>query len=107
MGRDDDRDAAWLQNGRVRRIIRLRSATPSGRRRGSRAIGLGIDSLLLALKAVITTGSGPFLAANPWTAVALRLLGRRHIAVTGLYAVPGTRSYDVFSNCSETSRSSL
>jgi glycosyltransferase involved in cell wall biosynthesis len=35
------------------------------------------------------------LAANPWTAVALRLLGRRRIAVTGLYAVPGTRSYRV------------
>jgi hypothetical protein len=96
MGRDDDdRDAAWLRSGRVRRIVRLRSATPSGRRRGSRALGLGVDSLLLAIKAVVLAGSGPFLAANPWTAVALRLLGRRRIAVTGLYAVPGTRSYRI------------
>jgi hypothetical protein len=96
MGRDhDDRDAAWLRSGQVRRIVRLRSAAPSGRRRGSRALGLGIDSLLLAIKAAVLTSRGPFLAANPWTAVALRLLGRRRIAVTGLYAVPGTRSYRV------------
>ncbi len=39
MGRDDDdRDAAWTRSGRIRRIVRLRSAAPSGRRRGSRGL---------------------------------------------------------------------
>jgi hypothetical protein len=94
MGLDnDDRDAVWIQSDRIKRVVRLRSATPSGRRRGSRALGLGIDSLLLALKTMVLARSGPYLAANPWTAVALRPLVRQCIAVTGLYAVPGTRSY--------------
>jgi hypothetical protein len=54
---------------------------------------LGLDSAVGALKAVILEPKGPYLASNPWTAVALRLLGRRRVAVTGIYAEEGTRSF--------------
>lgn len=93
MGPEDERDRVWIASGAVRRVVRWTHAAPSGRRRGSRALGLGIDAACLAVKAILTAPSGPYLAANPWTAVALRLLGRRRIAVTGLYAVPGTSSF--------------
>jgi hypothetical protein len=96
MGLDPEgRDDVWLAGRLVRRVVRLHRAAPSGRRRGSRALGLGVDSLLLALKALLTASPGPYLAANPWTAVALRLLGRRDLAVTGLYASPGSRSHRI------------
>jgi hypothetical protein len=94
MGRaDGGQDDVWVADGVVRRVLRLKRAVPSGRRCGSLALGLGVDSLVLALQAVVREPRGPFLAANPWTGVALRLLGRRDIAVAaGIYAVPGSRS---------------
>ena len=93
MGRaDGSQDDVWVAGGFVRRVLRFRRAAPSGRRFGSRVLGLGVDSLLLAVQALVAERAGPFLAANPWTAVALRLLGRRDVAVTGLYVVPGSRS---------------
>ena len=58
-------------------------------------MGLGLDSAALALKAVALRKGGRYLAANPWIAVALRLLGIKDIAVTGIYATPGSRSFRV------------
>jgi Glycosyl transferases group 1 len=97
MGRADrSQDDVWVADGLVRRVLRLEHAVPSGRRFGSLALGLGVDSLVLALEAVVREPRGPFLVTNPWIAVALRLLGRRDVAVTaGIYAVPGSRTHRI------------
>jgi hypothetical protein len=94
LGRDTANvDQLWLDSGTVSEVVRLRSAAPSGYRFGSRVLGLGLDSALLALKATATRKGRRYLAANPWIAVAARLLGARDLAITGLYATPGTRSF--------------
>jgi hypothetical protein len=96
LGKDSANvDEYWLASGAISEVVRLERAVPSGLRFGNRLLGLGLDSVALALKAVVLRKGGRYLAANPWIAVALRLLGVRDIAVTGLYASPGSRSFRV------------
>ena len=96
LGRDSSKvDQYWLASGAVSEVVRLENAVPSGLRFGNRILGLGVDSVALALKAVVLRKGRRYLAANPWIAVALRLLGVRDIAITGLYASPGSRSFAV------------
>ncbi|GAB2888724.1 glycosyltransferase [Nocardioides pacificus] len=92
----DSKSAAevWAAAGLVKRIINFRHASPSGYRLRNRILGIGLDSFIVALKATITSQGSTFLAANPWPGVALRLLGQR-VYVTGLYAMPGSRSWEV------------
>jgi hypothetical protein len=96
LGRDTSNvDQLWLDSGAISEVVRLKSAAPSGYRFGSRVLGLGLDSALLALKAIATGKGQRYLAANPWIAVAARLLGARDLAITGLYATAGTRSFQL------------
>ena len=86
-------DADWIDSGLVRRFVRFDRAAPSGFRLSSRMFGLGLDSAIVAAKVALLTPRGPFLAANPWIAVALRFVGKRRLAVTGIYAENGSRSF--------------
>ncbi|SMG16079.1 glycosyltransferase [Agreia pratensis] len=86
-------DSDWIDSGLVRHFVRFERAAPSGFRFSSRIFGLGLDSAIVALKVAVLAPRGPYLAANPWVAVALRLLGKRRIAVTGIYAENGSRSF--------------
>ncbi|MBF4633039.1 glycosyltransferase [Agreia pratensis] len=86
-------DADWIDSGLVRRFVRFQRAAPSGFRLSSRIFGLGLDSAIVAAKVAVLAPRGPYLAANPWLAVALRLVGKRRIAVTGIYAENGSRSF--------------
>ncbi|MFC5676793.1 glycosyltransferase [Aeromicrobium endophyticum] len=90
---DPERDGVWLRSGFVKAVVRGGWATPSGYRFGSRALGLGLDSLVIAVKARLLGRGGPYLAANPWIAVALVATGARRVAVTGVYAEVGSRSH--------------
>ncbi|MCP2194527.1 Glycosyl transferases group 1 [Williamsia deligens] len=84
----------WRSSRNIVDYCTLESAAPSGRRFGSRVLGLGLDSARLAIKAVRAHGRQTFyLCGNPWTAVALRCLGIKSFAVIGIYALPGTRSW--------------
>lgn len=89
-----ENDELWRNSRFIREVVRYQGAAPSGRRAGSRALGLGLDSALVALKVVAGRYRGPFLAVNPWVAVALRLVGKRDIRVTGVYAQKGSRSFN-------------
>jgi hypothetical protein len=80
-----------MSAGFIRGIIQFEHAAPSGYRFGSRALGLGLDSAILALKALTTRG--PVLVTNPWIGIATKLLGRKDLAVIGLYATPGSRTF--------------
>lgn len=90
-----DRPERWGDDRRVRRVIRVLDVAPSGRRYGSRILGLGWDALRAASTARFGSARGPFVAMNPWTAVAARLLGMRDVCVVGLYATEGTLSWRV------------
>jgi glycosyltransferase involved in cell wall biosynthesis len=91
LGRRNDTDRLWQEAGYIGKLIQFEHAAPSGYRRGSRALGLGIDSMVLAAKAL---GSrGPFLVSNPWIGIALKLTGRKDVAVIGLYAGAGSRNF--------------
>ena len=88
-------EAIWRNAGVVDKVVNLKWAAPSGYRRNSRILGIGLDSAAAAVKVLCTRTGGPYLAANPWVGVALRLLGREPLAVTGIYAQPGSRSHRV------------
>jgi glycosyltransferase involved in cell wall biosynthesis len=83
----------WNGDARVSSVIRIVDPAPTGRRFGSRAFGLGLDALRVALRARYRGISEPVIAMNPWTSVAARLLGFRNVATVGLYAVEGGRSW--------------
>lgn len=83
----------WADDRRVRRVVRLPDPAPSGRRFGSRALGLGLDALRVAIRARLSGSKGAVIAMNPWTTVAARLIGLRSVATVGLYAVEGGRSW--------------
>lgn len=91
LGKRADSDQLWIDSGFVRSIVRFENAAPSGYRAGSRLLGLGLDSAVLALKVLFRRG--PFLALNPWIAVALRMLGKKDVSVVGIYAEPGSRNF--------------
>jgi hypothetical protein len=61
-------------------------------------LGLGLDSVVVAIIASIRHPRAHFVAANPWVGVALRFLGRQ-VSVTGIYATPGTRSWRILRRC--------
>ncbi|WP_459790632.1 glycosyltransferase [Arthrobacter sp. AD-310] len=67
----------------------------TGKRLNNRMLGIGLDSLLLALRTLHPKIRGPYLANNPWIAAALRVTGRKNFAVTGIYAEPDSRSWKV------------
>ena len=90
---DPEYDALWTSSPDVAEVVRFEHAQPQGLRFGRRSLGLGADAFLAAVKAVVTRPRARFLAVNPWTGAALRLLGRRDIAVTGIYATEGSRSW--------------
>ncbi|WP_156466019.1 MULTISPECIES: hypothetical protein [unclassified Rathayibacter] len=85
----------WESQPEIAGIVRFEHAQPQGIRWGRRALGLGVDAAVVAVKAVLTGPRRSFLALNPWTGAALRLLGRRDLAVTGLYAREGSRSWRI------------
>nr|WP_281357243.1 glycosyltransferase [Rathayibacter agropyri] len=94
LGRQSvDYDTTWLAQPEIAGIVRFARAAPQGRRFGSRALGLGIDAVVGAAKARVLHPRSRYLALNPWTAAALRILGSRRVAVTGIYASEGTRSW--------------
>src|SRR5689334_17724490 len=83
----------WHELASVIRVVTFDRAARSGSRLGSRVLGLGIDSIVVATRATFRRGKYTYLATNPWIGVGLRLLTRRPVIVTGLYAVPGTRQW--------------
>lgn len=68
-------------------------AIHTGRRAGSRVLGLGADCLRLALLMRARGVGRVCVSTNPWLTVALRLLRMRVDVTLGLYAVPGSRSW--------------
>jgi hypothetical protein len=89
-------DDAWRSSRRVASVVHLDSAAPSGKRFGTRILGVGLDAVRIVVKAVFTRkAQQPYLAMNPWTGVALALTGRRNVIVNGLYAAPGSNSWAV------------
>lgn len=88
-------DRAWLANPKIDRVLRQPSSAVAGKRLGSRVLGIGIDSLLLAVRTLRPGTGGPFLANNPWIGAALRVTGRKDFVVTGIYAEPTSRSWKV------------
>lgn len=88
-------DAEWLGHPRISAICQHTSAAPSGRRLGSRVLGIGLDSLVLAIRTLKPSVKGPYIANNPWIGAALRLTGRKNFVVTGIYAEPSSRSWKV------------
>lgn len=86
-------DRAWLDSSTIGRVIRQKSNAVAGRRFGSRVLGIGLDSLLLAVRTLGPGVSGPYLANNPWIGAALRITGRQDFVVTGIYAEPASRSW--------------
>lgn len=88
-------DAAWLESPSIGTIFRHRRAAANGKRFGSRVFGIGVDSLVLALRTLNPSVKGPYLANNPWIGAALRVTGRSDFVVTGIYAEPSSRSWQV------------
>lgn len=88
-------DYEWLSHPRIRTIFQHRPAAPTGKRFGSRILGIGLDSLILALRTLSPSVHGPYVANNPWIGAALRLTGRNNFVVTGIYAEPSSPSWKV------------
>lgn len=86
----------WRELDSVDDVVTIDQFAPSGYRAGSRALGLGVDSLRVALRAVRQRRRVIYLATNPWIGVLLQLLTRRPVAVTGLYTTPGSRYWEIF-----------
>jgi hypothetical protein len=74
-------------------ITDLPSAAPNGLRCGRRVLGIGVDSFAVALISRFARPASATLATNPWPGVACRVFGMHNVAVTGIYAVPGSRSW--------------
>ena len=90
-----ENDELWRDSRHVRDVVRFEGAASSGRRLGSRAFGLGIDSAVVAIKVLLGGHRGPYLAVNPWVGAALKLVGKRDVRVTGVYAQAGSRSFRI------------
>jgi hypothetical protein len=83
----------WHGDARISSVVRILDPAATGRRFGSRVFGLGLDAFRLALRARFRRVKGPFIAMNPWTTVAARLVGFSAVATVGLYAVEGGKSW--------------
>ncbi|MCR2764234.1 hypothetical protein NQ152_12040 [Microbacterium sp. zg.B48] len=87
--------AMWRTMRDVIDVITFDHAAPTGSRFGKRSLGLGLDSVLVAIRATKRRRRVTYLATNPWIGVCLRLLTRMPVVVTGLYATPGTINWNV------------
>jgi hypothetical protein len=86
--------STWREHLKDARFVMLKHPAPSGLRLRTRALGLGFDSALVALKALLRRG--PVIALNPWPAAACRKISRvNHLACTGIYAKPGSDSWNL------------
>jgi glycosyltransferase involved in cell wall biosynthesis len=91
---DAARQSAWREHLQDARFVMLKHAAPSGLRLRKRALGIGVDSAVVALKAL--PRRGPVLALNPWPAAACRKISRvDQLACTGIYAEPGSNSWNL------------
>jgi glycosyltransferase involved in cell wall biosynthesis len=91
---DAARQFTWRAHIQHARFVMLEHPAQSGLRLGRRSLGIGLDSALVALKAL--PQRGPVLALNPWPAAACRKIGRvSHLACTGIYAEPGSDSWNL------------
>lgn len=88
-------DQEWLACPHISDIFQHHRAALNGRRFGSRVLGIGLDSLVLAIRTLRPSVKGPYVANNPWIGAALRLTGRRNFVVTGIYAEPSSPSWKV------------
>lgn len=88
-------DAEWLRHPLIKATCQHYSAAVTGKRFGSRVLGVGVDALLLALRTLNPSVRGPYIATNPWIGAALRLTGRKDFVVTGIFAEPSSRSWKV------------
>lgn len=88
-------DSEWLSHPQIKATCQHHRAAVTGRRLGSRVLGIGLDSLILALRTLNPAVRGPYLATNPWIGAALRVTGRNDFVVTGIYAEPSSRSWKV------------
>ncbi|WJH23652.1 glycosyltransferase [Pseudarthrobacter defluvii] len=88
-------DAAWLSHPMIKAICQFEGAAITGKRWGSRVLGIGFDALVLALKTLNPSVKGPYFATNPWIGAALRLTGRNDFVVTGIYAEPSSLSWKI------------
>lgn len=91
LGPSSEADLLWIDSGFIGSVVRFQRAAPSGYRLNSRVLGLGMDSVVVALKAIFRRG--PVLATNPWVGMAAKILGREDVAVIGIYASPGSTSF--------------
>lgn len=73
----------------------LPNPAAAGRRFGLLALGLGVDSLRVAIRARLSYRRAEFVCLSPWIAFALKLLGVGRFCVVGVYSVPGSRSWNV------------
>ncbi|MDQ0768071.1 hypothetical protein QF031_000820 [Pseudarthrobacter defluvii] len=79
----------------IKAICQYEGAAITGKRWGSRVLGIGFDSMVLALKTLNPSVKGPYFATNPWIGAALRLTGRKDFVVTGIYAEPTSLSWKI------------
>lgn len=91
-------EAAWRANTKVSHVVSLtRPSSGTGTRIGSRVLGLGADSLAVAVKARRSAGGqarvARVISVGPWSAAACRTVGFRHIAAVGLSVKPGGRAW--------------
>lgn len=93
-GLPDRLRTAWMDAG-VTEFCSLSNPATTGRRFGLLALGLGVDSLRVAIRARVSFRHSEFICLSPWIAVALKLLGVRRFCVVGVYSVPGSRSWKV------------
>lgn len=82
--------AAWRRQYPGLQFVSVKHPAPSGFRLGRRSLGIGLDAAGVAVK---VRGRRTVLATNPWVGVACRMAGGRDIAVLGIYASPGSRSW--------------
>lgn len=83
---------AWQRAFPSVRFVAVKHPAPTGLRWGRRSLGLGVDAAHAALR---VRGRSPVLATNPWVGAACRLAAARNVAVTGIYATPGTPSWRI------------
>ncbi|MGR6971717.1 hypothetical protein ACU639_19395 [Streptomyces cynarae] len=95
LGRLSDRSRQeWSRRVPDLDVIELAHAAPSGLRLGRRALGIGADSMAVALKARLARPAHATVAMSPWPGVACRMFGIKNLAIVGLYAQPHSKPWD-------------
>lgn len=88
-------DSEWLRHPLIKAVYQNEAAAVTGKRYGSRVLGVGLDALILALRTLNPSVRGPYVATNPWIGAALRLTGRKDFVVTGIFAEPSSWSWKI------------